>query len=216
MSEGNVRTRLFPAVSPDAPLVAVNGETGEGEALLSAVRGLEDRDFSLLYFSGFDWDAALSPWPAPAVFPGQAPFSGGGEAYLKWLTEAVEALPGTPRFLALAGYSLAGLLAAWAPFQTPLFSRIASASGSLWYPGFMDFMEKNAPVRAPEKAYFSLGDREARTRNPMLRPVEDHTRAAAERYKALGSETVFELNAGNHFQQPLERLAKAVAWLLAD
>ncbi len=44
-----------------------------------------------------------------------------------------------PEFRGIAGYSLAGLFALWAVYQTGLFDRAASVSGSLWFDGFLTF-----------------------------------------------------------------------------
>ena len=92
----------------------------------------------------------------------------------------------TDRFLpVIAGYSLAGLFALWATWNSGYFRRVASVSGSLWYPGFTDYIRNNEPKSGcgeksgPEKAYFSLGDRESRTRHPLMSRVDactaDHT-----------------------------------------
>ena len=66
------------------------------------------------------------------------------------------------------------------------------------------------------KLYLSLGDREARTRNPMMRPVEDKTRALAAFYEAQGVPTVLEMNPGGHFNEPERRMARGIAWILEE
>lgn len=40
-------------------------------------------------------------------------------------------------FIGIAGYSLAGLFALYALYKTDVFTRVASMSGSLWFPGIM-------------------------------------------------------------------------------
>ena len=209
---------LFPAENPGAPLILVNGEDGEGAALYEAVRAASDADFSLAAVSGLDWDDELTPWPAPGVFRGQS-FSGHADIWLRALTG--EVLPAVlarlaqpPRWIGLAGYSLAGLFAVWASRQASVFSRAASVSGSLWYPGFIDWAASNAPAGAPERVYISVGDKEARARNPVMRTVEDAARRLAAMYEKEGVPTRFELNPGGHFNDPLGRMAKGIAWLL--
>ena len=59
--------------------------------------------------------------------------------------------------------------------------------------------------------YFSLGDREARTRNALLSTVEDKTGKVYDKYKNKGIETTFEMNPGNHFKDADLRLAKGIA-----
>ena len=55
------------------------------------------------------------------------------------------------------------------------------------------------PVRIPEKVYLSLGDRESKTRNPVMATVGDRTAKAESMFREMGSEVVFESNPGNHF-----------------
>ena len=62
--------------------------------------------------------------------------------------------------------------------------------------------------------YFSLGDREAHTRNPILRTVEENTREISRCLAENGVNTVFEMNKGNHFQQSALRIAKGIRWIL--
>lgn len=127
----------------------------------------------------------------------------------------------TARFLpVIAGYSLAGLFALWAAWNSGYFRRVASVSGSLWYPGFTDYIRNNAPKSGcgentgPEKAYFSLGDREGRTRHPLMSRVDACTAEVVERVRSYGIKTTFEWNPGNHFDHPELRMARALAWLL--
>ena len=48
--------------------------------------------------------------------------------------------------------------------------------------------------------YFSVGDRESKTKNPRMATVEDCTRAAAELFRSRGANVKFELNPGGHFE----------------
>ena len=97
---------------------------------------------------------------------------------------------------------------------------MASVSGSLWYPGFTDYIRDNAPKAGLRegtslgKAYFSLGDRESRTRHPLMSRVDACTAEVVERVRSYGIETTFEWNPGNHFDHPELRMARALAWLL--
>ena len=212
---------LFAPLNPGAPLVVLNGEAGEGGAVHEAVRAATDTDFSLAAVSGLAWDDDLTPWPIPPIMKGASPCAGQADAYLETLTERIlpkvlEALPVAPACVALAGYSLAGLFALYAMTRTDRFARVASASGSLWYPGFVEYAKTHAPVRQPDALYLSLGDREGKTRNPLMRTVEDNTRALADFYREAGIHTRFELNPGGHFNDPNGRMARAIAWMLGE
>ena len=72
-----------------------------------------------------NWNKDLSPWPAPAVF-GRDDFGAGAEETLAYLlTEAVPHKINSPQKVYIGGYSLAGLFALWAGYQTDVFSGIA-------------------------------------------------------------------------------------------
>ena len=212
---------LFPSEEPGAPLVVLNAVEEEARPVFSAAHKTAKGPFSLAVITGLDWDEDLTPWPAPPAARGMSPCAGLADAYLRQLAGRIlpaiaAALPARPAYAALAGYSLAGLFALYAPHRTDAFARIASASGSLWYPDFADYVRRQPWVRRPEKLYLSLGDREARTRNPMMRPVEDKTRALAAFYEAQGVPTVLEMNPGGHFNEPERRMARGIAWILEE
>ena len=210
---------LFAPLNPGAPLVVLNGEAGEGAEVVSAVRRLTDMDFALAAVSGLCWEDNLTPWPIPPMAKGQAPCEGKADAYIELLTgrilpKVLEALPTEPAYIALAGYSLAGLFALYAMVRTDVFARVASASGSLWYPDFVEYAQSHAPARKPDALYLSLGDREGRTRNPLMRSVEDNTRLLAAHYQKSGIPVILEMNPGGHFNDPNGRTARAIAWVL--
>lgn len=217
--EAGKPVRLFSAAVSGAPLVVLNGEGDEGQGLFDLIRGMTKAPFSLAVIGDIDWDAELTPWPAPAAFRGGNSFSGRADDYLKRLTgqilPAIErALGGRPAYAALAGYSLAGLFSLYALYETDAFARAASVSGSLWYPGFMEYIQTHEWRRRPDCLYLSVGDREGRARNPVMKPVEENTRTAAALYGKMGVPTAFELNPGGHFNDPEKRTARGIAWLL--
>ena len=98
-----------------------------------------------------------------------------------------------------AGYSLAGLFSIYAGLEWPQIRNVASASGSLWFPGFRTWAEER--LDRLEGIYISLGDREARTGNPVLSRVQSESGALYERALALGLRTSFVLEKGGHFNE---------------
>ena len=66
-----------------------------------------------------------------------------------------------------------------------------------------------------EKIYLSLGDREEKTRNPVMSQVGNAIRTAHSLLTHSGKDCVLEWNKGNHFKDPDLRTAKAFAWLMA-
>ena len=161
-----------------------------------------------------NWNKDLSPWPVPAVF-GREDFGEGAEETLAYLLkEAVPQNIDSPKKVYIGGYSLAGLFALWAGYQTDVFSGIAAASPSIWFPGFTEYMKENElHARA---VYLSLGDREGRTRNPVMARVGDAIREAYAHLQETGVDCVLEWNKGNHFKEPDLRTARAFAWVMKE
>ena len=114
----------------------------------------------------------------------------------------------------IAGYSLAGLFALWSTWQTDAFLRVASASGSLWYEGWLGFAQGQEPAAWPERAYLSLGSKEHKTPNRLMRNVRTATEQTRDLLCSHGVECTFELNPGNHFQDPDLRMARGIRWIL--
>ena len=125
--------------------------------------------------------------------------------------------PISPRICRIvAGYSLAGLFATWTALNSSAFSRIASASGSLWYPDFAHFVAES-PLACPiDYAYFSLGSKEAKTPSRLLRNVETGTDEVVAAFRSKGVPTQFESNPGNHFKEPALRMARGITWAISQ
>ncbi len=211
---------LFAADDP-APLVYLHSFMPNWDMVWHACRQLDCPPFSLAIISGLTWDDEMTPWPIPPIAPGDTPCGGTADTYLNTLTDeilpAVESkLSAPPTWRGLAGYSLSGLFALYAPFKTDKFERVASASGSVWYPDFTDWVTEHQMVRAPKCVYLSLGDREARTRNPYLKPVQDRTEWMKNYYKNQNIPCVFELNPGNHDRNATGRMARGITWIVSQ
>ena len=112
----------------------------------------------------------------------------------------------------IGGYSLAGLFALWAAYQTDTFDGVAAASPSMWFPGFADYMKENE-IRT-DTVYLSLGDKEEKARNPVMATVGDRIREAHALLKEQGANCILEWNKGNHFKDTDLRTARAFAWVL--
>lgn len=212
---------LFISDAPDRPLVLVNEFDGDGSGIVKAVKQTGCGDCRLLVVRGIDWEKDMSPWDCPAVFQGEPPFSGGADAYLKTLVdeilpEALRILPSQPSSVCIAEYSLAGLFSLYAMYRSDCFTSCASCSGSMWFPGFTEYAESHRMKRTPERLYFSLGDREPRTRNPLMQTVGEKTEELVRHYRGQGIDTTFEWNPGNHFKDPELRIAKGIATLVSE
>lgn len=117
-----------------------------------------------------DWSNALTPWPAPGFYENEPWFGGHGRETLEELTRrvipAIEARLGAasgienPRLShlrkesdsikrAICGYSLGGLFALYAFANDTRFDACASISGSLWYQGWMNYLNEKTERIAP-------------------------------------------------------------------
>ena len=149
-------------------------------------------------------------WNAAAVFGNE----GFGDGADKTLTEILGLTADGKKNYYIGGYSLAGLFALWAAYQTDIFAGVAAASPTIWFPDFLDYMKEDT-IRT-EKDYLSIGDREEKTRNPVMATVGDRIREAHDLLAECGTVCTLEWNQGNHFKEPDLRTAKAFAWLLSE
>lgn len=212
---------IYPTPNAGAPIVYLPVVARMGDDVLQCCRDLGCLPFTLVAIGGLDWNRELSPWPCDAITATSEPFAGEAAAFLHELTHkiipSIEApLAAPPRLRAIAGYSLSGLFALWACCKTDLFSRAASVSGSLWFPGFADYLDENLPQGALDVAYLSLGKKEHKTPNRMMREVLADTKRCEQILQDRGAKTLFERNPGNHFSEPALRSAKGIAWMLAQ
>lgn len=210
---------LYLADTPDKPLILLNNYSGDGSSVVKALREMECPEFNLLSIGGLNWDHDMTPWYCPPISPGDTPCTGGANGYLELLTDEIlpraqSMVSGSPCLIGLAGYSLAGLFALYAMYQCNVFDRVASMSGSLWFPDFKEYVMGHEAQKQPEKLYLSLGDREARTKNPFLKTVQKNTEAIADYYRALGWNVTIEINPGNHFRDAALRSAKGIKAIL--
>ncbi|MCM1121480.1 MAG: alpha/beta hydrolase-fold protein [Eubacterium sp.] len=222
------------------PVIYVNGEMPIEEIITELSKAGQTADFILLSIKPGSWNDDFTPWSAPAFCKGEDAPSGKADAYLACLTEKIKPYMDNayrtqpePEHTALFGYSLGGLAAVYAIYKTDAFGMVGSLSGSLWYDGFCEFMEKERPFRKDIKVYLSLGKKESQSRNPRMSRVAECTeRARNILCSQLGGESVsadtqnicsvqsghagqnvfFEWNEGGHFHDIPKRFVKAVIW----
>ena len=210
---------IFPDNKSGSPVIYLNTVSGEGYQVYEAAHATGCPPFTLIAISNLDWNHDMAPWDSPAAFKKGELFTSGADGYLQLLVEEImpeaeKELPDPPAWRGIAGYSLAGLFALYAIYQTDIFSRVGCMSGSLWFPGFKEYVCSHEPKRRSDCIYFSLGDREGKTRNPVLKTVQENTEAIYAHFLAQGIDTVFQLNPGNHFVQGIERTVAGIRWLL--
>lgn len=216
---GRKNVSVFPGNVPDAPVIYLNTYSNEGQQVFQVAQAAGCPLFTLVTIDNLDWNRDMAPWDSPAAFKNGEPFTGGAGNHLRLLVEEIlpraeKDLIGTPAWRGIVGYSLAGLFALYAIYRTDIFSRVGSISGSLWFPGWKEYVLTHEPKRPPDCVHFSLGDKESKTRNPILRIVQQDTEEIYDFYRAMGVDAVFQLNPGNHYDRAAERTAAGIAWLL--
>ena len=197
--------------NPEAPIVLIqpvgDHDLPEIEGEVAQIRKL---DFQMIAVKVDDWNLDLSPWKAPAVF-GNEDFGDGAASLLE---EILRFCSDESKTYYLGGYSLAGLFSLWASYQTDRFAGIAAASPSVWFPGFLPYMKEHE--NQSRAVYLSLGDKEEKTKNPVMATVGDCIREAHAWLQQCGIRSTLEWNPGNHFRDPGLRTAKAFAWVMKN
>lgn len=208
---------LIPgAAGAGAPVIYLLGYEGDdaGETIAAAPR----LSSSLVVVPVERWDEQMSPWPARSPYGRGGDFPGGGPAFLDHLLgemapAAEEALGGCgPR--GVAGYSLAGLFSLWALLSRPHdVAGAASCSGSLWFPGWDEWLAANASQLEGHVAYLSVGSRESRVKNPLVAQVGRCTDETARVLADAGAEVRRGQEPGGHFTDVAGRLSRGLAAL---
>ena len=201
---------LYCCEQTDAPLIILNNYSDDGSSVIRAMEGIGTPDCNLLVIGNLRWDHDMTPWYCPPISENDTQYTGGADEYLDLLLTQIlpkccTILHGEPCFTGITGYSLAGLFALWAGYQTDFFEGIAAASPSIWFPGFTDYMRANT-FRAGA-VYLSLGDREERTKNPFMSQVGNAIRDGYAVLRNAGINCTLEWNKGNHFKNPDLRTA---------
>ena len=205
------------------PVVILNTYGNEGESIFNECINLRCKDFILISISNLNWNDDMTPWFGPKLNKNDVDCLGKADEYIKLLTNKI--IPKVTEYIkndlkieieyfAIAGYSLGGLFSIYSAYRTNLFSRIASASGSFWYPNFIEFVNKNKISENIDKIYFSLGNKESKVRNEVLATVEENTKKLEQMYKLQEIKTIYEENDGNHFKDAELRMAKGIKWIL--
>lgn len=173
--------------------------------------------FMLVAITIEEWHDELTPWSGPAVF-GKEGFGDGAQATLSYIEDVLlptlyntyhieQSVP-----VILGGYSLAGLFSLWSACQSNRFAAIGAISASLWYPDWISYAKEHTPQT--QYVYLSLGDREDKTKNPVMATAGHRMR---EQYDVLGEQGIhrtLEWNAGHHFQDTEVRCAKGFSWCI--
>ena len=206
--------------SKTLPVVYFNSFEEDGEKIYD----LTDKNYIFVSITNVDWNKEMSPWFMEKLFKSDLDYTGGADKYLDELINNI--IPEVEKIIqnigynisysALCGYSLAGLFSVYAMYKTDYFLKIASCSGSLWYPRFAQFAKENSFSSKVETLYFSLGNKEKNTKNELMSKVEEVTIMLSDYYKSYGLDCIYEENEGNHFVDVEERIAKGIKYLVKE
>lgn len=152
----------------------------------------------------YDWNYCMTPWKYHDKNMGK---TGGGEEFLSWFISEIYDEKYQRQYI--GGYSLGGLFALFAACEKELFDGVMSVSGSLWYPGALEYFNEKSIGKRIGKIYMSLGDKESLTKNAEREKVGFNTEKLAEVFGKT-KEVFFEYNRGGHFTDINGRIAKSI------
>lgn len=206
----------------ELPVILLNTFNNEGKNIWEKCNELGANEFIFVSIAKISWHNDLTPWEYSPLYKGDSKYLGYADSYLKEIEN--DFIPKVEEYITnklnkeisyygIVGYSLGGLFALYSGFKTDRFKRIASASGSLWYPKFSEFVKSNKLSDNIDKIYFSLGNKESKSKNEILSTVEDKTKKIYE-YISKNTNSIYEENEGNHFKDGILRMAKGIKWIL--
>ena len=171
---------------------------------------------NIVAISGMDWNSDMTPWKAPAVNDGL--FGGHATQFLDRLKEDIffnleNSLKISKPKRYLIGLSLAGLFTVWAGVRKAFFDGVAAISGSFWYDGFAEWLEKQEKLNCVH-FHISLGEKEKETKVKRFANIEEDTMKVVETLMAKGAEVTFEMTEGGHNSPIIPRFEKSVVSLL--
>lgn len=208
------KVKVFSSMRENRGLVYVNYYNGEQiwERLLK--QGI---DINIISIDVSDWYCDLVPWDIESPFNDKKKYMGGAKEYLEALISDIipqaESLLPHIKWRGIAGYSLGGLFSVWALYNCNAFTRVASCSGSFWCQGFLSYVLNNQLQNNLECAFFSLGNKEISNLNLATKTVGVATKYIVDRYTAMGINTKFLWEEGNHSEDPIGRIVRAVKWI---
>lgn len=196
------------------PILIHNSFNDDGKDLWSECENINCTNFILVNISGINWNDEMTPWECQPLYKGDSKCGGEADKYILELTDIIipeieKTINYKPLYYGIVGYSLGGLFAIYSLYKTNMFERVASVSGSLWYPNILSYIKSNS-MNIPKKIYLSLGDTEKNSKTEMLKVVQDNAEEIFEFYKSLGIDIFYELNNGGHFKDVNLRIVKGI------
>ena len=186
---------------------------------MAAIEEISERfQVNIVIVSGMDWNSDMTPWQAPAVKEGV--FGGHASQFLERLREDLffnleHSLKIDKPKRYLMGLSLAGIFSVWAGVRKELFEGVAAISGSFWYDGFTEWLERQEKLNCV-RFYICLGEKEKETKVKRFANIEEDTMKAVEILLAKGADVTFEMTEGGHNCSIIPRFEKSVVSFLGN
>ncbi|MCR4879932.1 MAG: esterase [Bacilli bacterium] len=172
-------------------------------------------DYCLITYKVNNWNNDLTPWEMEPIF-GKVRFGSGADKSLKDIEENL--IPIIKDYqnknIYIVGYSLAGLFALYAGYNSSIFKGVVAASPSVWYKDWLSYI--NSHKMLANKVYLSLGDKEEHTKNQIMATVGKAINKQYESLKENGITSILEMNIGNHFVDSEYRIAKGINYMLME
>lgn len=195
-----------------------NVQFGEGGSNIERkVKQTAECEFCMCELVVNDWDRYLTPWKADVNMNGRV-FQGQASELLTDIKSVI--LPKIKEYssnarIYIAGYSLAGLFALWSIYECNEFAGVACCSGSLWYPGWIEYATQHS-LKNNISVYLSLGRKEKNTKHYLIKSVEEKTQ---QQFELLADEIYvdavkMQIHEGGHFNNIEERMSSGIRWLL--
>jgi Predicted hydrolase of the alpha/beta superfamily len=181
------------------------------EMLLPQIDSRNCRAFLIAGFGPIDWNRDYTPWYLEGT--NGLIFAGKANETLDFMKNTL--VPMLQSRFSLngevypVGYSLGGLTALYVHCMLG-FTGCGSCSGSLWFPGWLEFLQEHQPSG---KVYLSLGGKEEKTKDPLMCEVVTATQKSKELI-AKSAKVTYVKEPGGHFREIPQRIGRAILWLL--
>lgn len=217
---GNKTIAVYINDKLDVPVVFSSDYADNAESVVVEGQNMNCPGFHFVSITGIKWDEELSPWQHEPVVTKNDHFTGEADRYLKELETKiipyVKTLIPSNKLSILAGYSMGGLFALYAAHKSQCFDAYVTPSSSVWYPNFVEYVERNYFCRVPKSIYLSIGDMESQSPNEYLSQTERKMKKLNVIYRQRRILSTLELNPGNHYQDASLRMAKGIFWTLKN
>lgn len=164
------------------------------------------RNVEIVLVYPYDWNSQMTPWKYNGTGMEK---TGEGDRFIEAF---MDIFGSKDKNRYIGGYSLGGLMAMYMAYRCDGFDGVASVSGSMWYPGAIEFFSEKSIKENIKKVYISIGKKEALTKNSERAAVEANTVRLVNVLEKK-CETVFEMNEGGHFTDIVKRVEKAITAL---